>query len=77
MASGIAHRLFMANINRICMTEIEYLLCVGQHRSFLAISLTGKWVCSVVGKSVQLLGRPTLQALVHRTKGTMSLEQTT
>ena len=34
MASGIAHRLFMANITRICMTEIENPLCVRRTVSF-------------------------------------------
>ena len=34
MASGIAHRLFMANITRICMTEIEKPLCVRRTVSF-------------------------------------------
>ena len=34
MASGIAHRLFMANIRRICMIEIENPLCVRRTVSF-------------------------------------------
>jgi xanthine dehydrogenase accessory factor len=34
MASGIAHRLFMANITRVCMVEIENPLCVRRTVSF-------------------------------------------
>jgi xanthine dehydrogenase accessory factor len=34
MASGIAHRLFMANMTRICMIEIENPLCVRRTVSF-------------------------------------------
>jgi xanthine dehydrogenase accessory factor len=34
MASGIAYRLFMANITRICMIEIESPLCVRRTVSF-------------------------------------------
>lgn len=34
MASGIAHRLFMANMTRICMLEIEHPLCVRRTVSF-------------------------------------------
>jgi xanthine dehydrogenase accessory factor len=34
MASGIAHRLFMANVTRVCMIEIENPLCVRRTVSF-------------------------------------------
>jgi xanthine dehydrogenase accessory factor len=34
MASGIAHRLFMADLTRICMVEIENPLCVRRTVSF-------------------------------------------
>jgi xanthine dehydrogenase accessory factor len=34
MASGIAHRLFMANMTRVCMLEIENPLCVRRTVSF-------------------------------------------
>ncbi len=34
MASGIAHRLFMANITRVCMIEIDNPLCVRRTVSF-------------------------------------------
>lgn len=34
MASGIAHRLFMANISRVCMVEIENPLCVRRTVAF-------------------------------------------
>jgi xanthine dehydrogenase accessory factor len=54
MASGIAHRLFMANINRICMTEIESPLCVRRTVSFCEAVFTGEMeVEGVVGKLVR------------------------
>jgi xanthine dehydrogenase accessory factor len=34
MASGIAHRLFMANMTRVCMIELESPLCVRRTVSF-------------------------------------------
>ncbi len=34
MASGIAHRLFMANMTRVCMVELEHPLCVRRTVSF-------------------------------------------
>jgi xanthine dehydrogenase accessory factor len=34
IASGIAHRLYMANITRVCMVETEYPLCVRRTVSF-------------------------------------------
>jgi len=34
MASGIAHRLFMANITRVCMVDIQPPLCVRRQVSF-------------------------------------------
>ena len=42
MASGIAHRLFMSNITRICMTEIERPLAVRRGVSFCEAVVTGE-----------------------------------
>ena len=53
MASGIAHRLFMANITRICMIEIERPLCVRRSVSFCEAVSCGKTeVEGVVGRLV-------------------------
>jgi xanthine dehydrogenase accessory factor len=54
MASGIAHRLFMANMTRICMTEIENPLCVRRTVSFCeALFVPEIEVEGVVGKLVR------------------------
>ena len=54
MASGIAHRLFMANITRICMTEIERPLAVRRGVSFCEVVFTGEMeVEGVIGKLVR------------------------
>jgi len=53
MASGIAHRLFMANITRICMIEIERPLCVRRTVSFCEAVYNGETeVEGVVGRLV-------------------------
>lgn len=53
MASGIAHRLFAANITRICMTEIENPLAVRRGVSFCEAVFTGEAeVEGVTGKLV-------------------------
>jgi xanthine dehydrogenase accessory factor len=54
MASAIAHRLFMANITRICMTEIERPLAVRRGVSFCEAVFTGEMeVEGVIGKLVR------------------------
>jgi len=54
MASGIAHRLFMANITRICMIEIEQPLCVRRTVSFCEAVYNGETeVEGVVGRLVR------------------------
>ncbi len=54
MASGIAHRLFMANITRICMIEIEKPLCVRRTVSFCEAVYNGETeVEGVVGRLVR------------------------
>jgi xanthine dehydrogenase accessory factor len=56
MASGIAHRLFMANITRICMIETEKPLCVRRTVSFCeAVFEREVEVEGVVGKLVRSL----------------------
>jgi xanthine dehydrogenase accessory factor len=53
MASGIAHRLFTANITRILMTEIESPLCVRRQVSFCeAVFEREVEIEGVVGKLV-------------------------
>jgi xanthine dehydrogenase accessory factor len=54
MTSGIAHRLFMANITRICMTEIERPLAVRRGVSFCeAVFSQEMEVEGVIGKLVR------------------------
>ncbi len=54
MASGIAHRLFMANVSRICMLEIETPLCVRRTVSFCeAVFEQEAQVEGVAGKLVR------------------------
>ncbi len=54
MASGIAHRLFMANVTHICMTEIESPLCVRRTVSFCEAVFIGEMeVEGVCGKLVR------------------------
>jgi xanthine dehydrogenase accessory factor len=54
MASGIAHRLFMANITRICMTEIEEPLAVRRGVTFCEALFARKMeVEGVVGRQVR------------------------
>lgn len=54
MASGIAHRLFMANVTHICMTEIESPLCVRRTVSFCEAVFTGEMeVEGVIAKLVR------------------------
>jgi len=54
MASGIAHRLYMANITRICMTEIERPLAVRRSVSFCEALFTGQTeVEGVIGKLIR------------------------
>jgi xanthine dehydrogenase accessory factor len=54
MASGIAHRLYMANITRICMTEIERPLAVRRGVSFCEALFTGQTeVEGVIGKLIR------------------------
>jgi xanthine dehydrogenase accessory factor len=54
MASGIAHRLFMANFTRICMVEIENPLCVRRTVSFCEAVLEQEVeVEGVVGRLVR------------------------
>ncbi|OPY70834.1 MAG: hypothetical protein A4E57_00149 [Syntrophorhabdaceae bacterium PtaU1.Bin034] len=54
MASGIAHRLFMANMTRICMTEIENPLCVRRTVSFCEAVFNGQAeVEGVIGRLVR------------------------
>jgi xanthine dehydrogenase accessory factor len=58
MASGIAHRLFMANLTRVCMIEIENPLCVRRTVSFCE---------ALFEKRVQVQG--VVGALVHGQAG--------
>jgi xanthine dehydrogenase accessory factor len=54
MASGIAHRLFMANMTRICMIDLEAPLCVRRTVSFCeAMFKQQVEVEGVVGKLVR------------------------
>lgn len=61
MASGIAHRLFMANMTRICMIEIEKPLCVRRSVSFCEAVFTGATVVEgVAARLVQGIADLTL-----------------
>ena len=54
MASGVAYRLFMANITRICMLEIENPLCVRRTVSFCEAIFEKKMqIDGVTGKLVR------------------------
>lgn len=71
MASGIAHRLFMANITRICMAEIENPLCVRRTVSFCeAVFEREVKVEGALGKLVRNQAE-LAQAWVHKNIGVM------
>lgn len=53
MASGVAHRLFMANITNICMIEIENPVCVRRTVSFCEAVF--RWEMQVEGVTGRLI----------------------
>ena len=61
MASAVAWRLYMANMRRICMLDLEQPLCVRRRVSFCVALQSGE--ASVEGVSARAVGnRPEMTA---------------